>query len=104
MLTDISNHISEDTYANVRSSLLDRLNDKEPGIRALVVAALARLVGTEDPDPDSSEKSILSTLLEVLETDPAASAFFFCFISNVVFLISSPPSVNPAAQPSYTHH
>jgi len=72
MLTDISNHISEDTYANVRSSLLDRLNDKEPGIRALVVAALARLVGTEDPDPDSSEKSILSTLLEVLETDPAA--------------------------------
>ena len=72
MLTDKSTCTSEDTYTNVRSSLLDRLNDKEPGIRALVVAALAKLVGSEDPDPDPGEKSILSTLLEVLETDPAA--------------------------------
>jgi len=72
VFTDISDLISEDTYANVRSSLLDRLNNKEVGIRALVVTALARLVGTEDPNPGPSEKSILSTLLEMLETESAA--------------------------------
>ncbi|KAJ7701145.1 nuclear condensing complex subunit [Mycena rosella] len=66
--------IDEDSYLALRESLIERSTcDKEPTIRAQAVAALARLIGSEDPSElQHGERSILDVLLEVLASDPAA--------------------------------
>ncbi|KAJ7032450.1 nuclear condensing complex subunit [Mycena alexandri] len=58
----------------LRESLIERSTcDKEPTIRAQAVSALARLIGSEDPNElQDGEKSILEVLLDVLTLDPAA--------------------------------
>ncbi|KAF9525087.1 nuclear condensing complex subunit [Crepidotus variabilis] len=64
--------IDEDTYGELRQSLIQRLNDKESLIRAHAVIAISKLVGSEDEDElADGEQSILQTLLDTLETDPA---------------------------------
>lgn len=65
--------VDEDMYSMLRDNLMDRLSDKEPLIRSHAVAALSKLVGTEDPDEvEEGEKSILEILLDVVSSDSAA--------------------------------
>ncbi|KAJ7287535.1 nuclear condensing complex subunit [Mycena rebaudengoi] len=66
--------IDEDSYLSLRESLIERSTcDKEPSIRVQAVAALARLVGSEDPgELQHGEKSILEVLLDVMCHDPSA--------------------------------
>ncbi|KIK06440.1 hypothetical protein K443DRAFT_674418 [Laccaria amethystina LaAM-08-1] len=65
--------VDEDMYSMLRDNLMDRLFDKEPLIRSHAVAALSKLVGTEDPDEiEEGEKSILEILLDVVSSDAAA--------------------------------
>ncbi|KAK2461192.1 hypothetical protein APHAL10511_006719 [Amanita phalloides] len=65
--------IDEDTYSSLRTSLVDRVNDKEPVIREYAVVALSKLAGTEDPhEIQEGEKTILEMLLEIMSFDDAA--------------------------------
>ncbi|KAF4564848.1 hypothetical protein EYR40_011021 [Pleurotus pulmonarius] len=64
--------LDEETYTTLRSQLIDRVNDKEPIIRAHAVIALSKLVGSEDPsEVPNDEPTILITVLEVLCGDPS---------------------------------
>lgn len=64
---------SEDTYNELRVSLIQRLYDKETFIRVHAIIALSKLVGTESPDEiEQEEQTILQTLLDIISTDPAA--------------------------------
>ena len=64
---------SQDVYSNLRSSLLERLHDKEPLVRASCVSALGKLSISEDPDEiDDDDVPILSYLMEALCYDLAA--------------------------------
>ena len=61
---------SEGLYQEMRGALLGRLHDKEPQIRAISAASLAKLLPTEEPD-DVTEggTSILEALVDVLKYD-----------------------------------
>jgi len=62
----------------LREGLIERLSDKETLIRAHAVAALSKLVGSEDPEEmEDGEQSVLDILLEVLATDAAACVVAF---------------------------
>jgi hypothetical protein len=64
---------SEEVYTELRSSLLDRINDKEPAIRVQAVISLSKLCGTEDPlDLAEGEQTVSEVLMETLSHDPAA--------------------------------
>ena len=64
---------SEDAYNELRSSLIQRLYDKETIIRIHVVIALSKFVGTESPDEiEQGEQTILQMLLDTISIDPAA--------------------------------
>jgi len=61
---------SEGLYQEIREALLGRLHDKEPQIRAISAASLAKLLPTEEPDDISEgETSILDALVDVLKYD-----------------------------------
>lgn len=60
---------SEDTYDELRDTLLERLNDKEPPIRAHTVVALAKLIGSEGPEHRGP--TILETVLDIVSSDAA---------------------------------
>ena len=61
---------SEELYQEMREALLGRLHDKEPQIRAISAASLAKLLPTEEPDDVSGgETSILEALVSVLKYD-----------------------------------
>ncbi|KAJ7917694.1 nuclear condensing complex subunit [Mycena leptocephala] len=66
--------VDEDSYLALRENLIERSTcDKESTIRSQAVSALARLIGSEDPNElEDGEKSILEVLLDVLSLDPAA--------------------------------
>jgi condensin complex subunit 3 len=56
----------------LRSSLLDRINDKEPAIRVQAVIALSKLSNSEDPnDVADGELAIIEVLMTALVHDPA---------------------------------
>ncbi|KAF9066728.1 nuclear condensing complex subunit [Rhodocollybia butyracea] len=64
--------IDESTYNQLRDSLIERLCDKEPLIRAHAAIALSKLVGTEDPtEMRHGEKTCLDLLLECTQYDTA---------------------------------
>ncbi|KII87912.1 hypothetical protein PLICRDRAFT_112070 [Plicaturopsis crispa FD-325 SS-3] len=64
--------IDEEMYTALRSGLVDRVYDKESLIRVHAIAALSKLVGSEDPSEFAQdEMSILDILLERLCNDPA---------------------------------
>ena len=64
---------SEQLYQEMRGALLGRLHDKEPQIRAISAASLAKLLPTEEPDDiTDGETSILEALLDVLEYDTSS--------------------------------
>ncbi|KAF9648455.1 ARM repeat-containing protein [Thelephora ganbajun] len=62
--------MDEGLYQEMRGALLGRLHDKEPQIRAISAASLAKLLPTEEPDDvTEGETSILGALVDVLEYD-----------------------------------
>ncbi|EJC98309.1 uncharacterized protein FOMMEDRAFT_96961 [Fomitiporia mediterranea MF3/22] len=65
--------MDQDLYAELRTSLLERLADKEPLVRVHSVVALSLLAASEDPyDLEDDEPPILNSLLTTLYYDPAA--------------------------------
>ena len=65
-------NVSEGLYQDMRGALLGRLHDKEPQIRAISAASLAKLLPTEEPDDVADgETSILEALVVVLKYDTA---------------------------------
>ncbi|KAI0824958.1 nuclear condensing complex subunit [Trametes gibbosa] len=65
--------IDEDLYASLRSTLLDRLRDKEPTVRMQAVIALTKLSYSEDPSElEDGEPSILDTILDAMAHDTSA--------------------------------
>ncbi|KAG7094853.1 hypothetical protein E1B28_005661 [Marasmius oreades] len=71
MMSNIG-EIDEETYNLIRRNLNDRICDKEPLIRAHVVVALSKLVGTEDPDElEAGECTAEELILDALCFDPA---------------------------------
>ena len=84
-------------YTELRDALIERFADKEAVIRAHAVIALSKLVGSEDPE--AGERSMLQTLLESLETDPAPYVHPFFPVESLTTtqnLQRSPPSRTPA--------
>ena len=64
---------SEDLYSQLRTSLIERLDDKESFVRAQAVVALSKLVGCEDPSEiGDDEQPIVMYLLDSLCYDQAA--------------------------------
>lgn len=64
---------SEGLYQEMRGALLGRLHDKEPQIRAISAASLAKLLPTEEPDDVmEGETSILEALVDVLKYDTSS--------------------------------
>ena len=63
-------------YAELRSSLLERLGDKESLIRSYSVIALSRLAVVENPDDlEDDDHSITQHLTDSLLYDPAPYVF-----------------------------
>lgn len=63
---------SEDLYTLLRSSLLMRINDKEPTVRVRAVVALSKLCGSEDPEEvEDGEQITVEVLMDVLSGDPS---------------------------------
>lgn len=61
---------SEGLYQEMRGALLGRLHDKEPQIRAISAASLAKLLPTEEPDDvTEGETSLLEALVDALKYD-----------------------------------
>jgi len=61
---------SEDVYHELRSSIMDRVNDKEPPVRAQAVIALSKLCGTEDQaDIEDGEPTAIDVLIDALTHD-----------------------------------
>ncbi|KAI9060469.1 hypothetical protein FKP32DRAFT_1605341 [Trametes sanguinea] len=73
--TDSVSHlgeIGEDLYTGLRSTLLDRLRDKEPTVRTQAVIALSKLSFSQAEDPvdlDEGEPTILETILDAMADD-----------------------------------
>ena len=64
---------SEILYQEMRGALLGRLHDKEPQIRAISAASLAKLLPTEELDDiTEGETSILEALVDVLKYDTSS--------------------------------
>ncbi|OSD02558.1 hypothetical protein PYCCODRAFT_1367188 [Trametes coccinea BRFM310] len=62
--------IDEDLYTDLRSTLLDRLRDKEPTVRTQAVIALSKLSFSEDPSElEEGEPTILETILDAMAYD-----------------------------------
>ncbi|KAL6308311.1 nuclear condensing complex subunit [Sparassis latifolia] len=65
--------IDEDLYLSMRTSLLERIRDKEPPIRAQTVLALSKLAPSENiAELEEDETSIQELLLDTLTYDTSA--------------------------------
>ncbi|KAG1728449.1 nuclear condensing complex subunit [Suillus lakei] len=65
--------ISEKLYTELRTTLFERVHDKETFVRVQAVIALSKLCGSEDQsDVEDGEPTALEVLLETLSCDPAA--------------------------------
>lgn len=64
---------SDGLYADLRLSLLDRVQDKEASVRTQAVIALSKLQKGEDPiEMGPDEVPLVEVLAEVLQLDPSA--------------------------------
>ncbi|KAG6886151.1 hypothetical protein C0993_000669 [Termitomyces sp. T159_Od127] len=63
--------VDEDVYSELRSSLMDRANDKEVNVRVQVVIALSKLSGTEGP-AEEGEQTVQELLTDIMEHDSSA--------------------------------
>ncbi|GJJ15062.1 hypothetical protein Clacol_009337 [Clathrus columnatus] len=66
--------IDDDVYTLLRTSLLERITDKEIPIRLQAAIALSKLAGAEDTDDevDNDAPNALEVLIDILQYDPAA--------------------------------
>ncbi|KIY72680.1 hypothetical protein CYLTODRAFT_19435 [Cylindrobasidium torrendii FP15055 ss-10] len=64
--------LDEDTFNQLRFGLSQRIRDKETSIRVSAVVAIHKLIGTEDPDDDADEETVLERLLDIMSNDDAA--------------------------------
>ncbi|CCM04766.1 uncharacterized protein FIBRA_06956 [Fibroporia radiculosa] len=65
--------IDEDLYGSLRSSLMERVRDKEAVIRVQATIALSKLAGSEDiSELDDDEMSIMGVLIDTLSFDPSS--------------------------------
>jgi len=64
---------SEDVYASVRLSLLERARDKEVPVRVQAILALSSFHGQDAEDEDEIE--VLGELMDITATDPSAFVF-----------------------------
>ena len=71
---------------DLRTSLIERLHDKETPVRSSAIVALSKLAGSEDPEEVEQDSSILSHLLERLCNDPAPCVN----LSNDIFISDFP--------------
>lgn len=61
---------SEDMYSLLRSSLMERVRDREPPIRVQAIIALSKLAGSEDiSDVQDGEQTIIEVLVDALTYD-----------------------------------
>ncbi|OBZ78081.1 Condensin complex subunit 3 [Grifola frondosa] len=72
-IADMISHlgeIDEDLYTSLRSSLMERLRDKEAMVRVHAVVALSKLSFSEEPSElEEGESSILDTLIDTMTYD-----------------------------------
>ncbi|GLB42418.1 putative nuclear condensing complex subunits, C-term domain [Lyophyllum shimeji] len=61
--------VEEEIYTDLRSSLLDRANDKEAIVRVQAVIALSRLANAEDPSEVEAGESLQDVLIDMLQHD-----------------------------------
>ncbi|KZT37030.1 hypothetical protein SISSUDRAFT_988304 [Sistotremastrum suecicum HHB10207 ss-3] len=62
--------IEDEVYQLMRSSLMERVKDKEAFIRAVAVVALSKLAGAEDPDDLGDDAiSVIDALVDILRYD-----------------------------------
>ncbi|TFY80499.1 hypothetical protein EWM64_g3513 [Hericium alpestre] len=65
--------MDEDAYDMLRSSLMERVRDKEPTVRVQAVIALSKLCESETPeDVEKDEQTALQVLEDILAHDPSA--------------------------------
>ena len=75
-------HYSDNDYASLKSSLVERLKDKEAPVRVQAVVALSKLQNPdelddladhdEENDSDEDEDNPTRMLLEIMKHDPSA--------------------------------
>ncbi len=69
----ITSFVSEDIYNTLRTTLVERVRDKESFIRVQAVAALAKICGSEDPEELAEDEQTATEVLEdLLAHDPSA--------------------------------
>lgn len=62
---------------------MERIGDKEASVRAQTVTALAKLIGTEDPDEVADgQKTVLELLVDMLSLDPAPYVLVVYFLAR----------------------
>ncbi|TFK65897.1 ARM repeat-containing protein [Pluteus cervinus] len=62
--------VNEDLYTDLRSSLVERVTDKEASVRVQALIALSKLAGTEDPNElEEGEPTVLEILLDAMSFD-----------------------------------
>jgi condensin complex subunit 3 len=72
-LSPLCNLLSEDMFNSLRTTLMERVRDKEPFIRVQAVAALAKICGSDDPvEPVGDEQTATDVLEDLLAHDPSA--------------------------------
>lgn len=65
--------LSEDMYLALRTSLMERTQDREPAVRVQAIMALAKLAPSEDlTELDEDEPSIVDVLCDTLAHDTSA--------------------------------
>ncbi|KAF9461702.1 chromosome condensation complex protein [Collybia nuda] len=65
--------IDEEIYTDLRSTLLERVNDKETPVRVQAVIALSKLAGSEEAtEVEDGEQSVSDVLMDILAHDSTA--------------------------------
>ncbi|KAG6903032.1 hypothetical protein C0995_007465 [Termitomyces sp. Mi166 len=63
--------VDEEVYSELRSSLMDRINDREVNVRVQAVIALSKLSGTEGPS-EEGEQTVQDLLSDIIKHDSSA--------------------------------
>ena len=67
------NRRSEDLYTSLRKTLVERIRDKEPTVRAQAAVALAKLSSAEDvSELDEDETPLIEIVVDAMTYDTSA--------------------------------
>jgi hypothetical protein len=86
---------SDDIYEMLRSSLLERAQDKETFVRLQAVIALAKLQRGEDEQNEEREVYLSDILIDMLQHDPAPCVLPFTFPYLITYLSYTEKSAVP---------